>query len=126
MRTLRARLFNLAWLIAVALPSFGTAREGMDKQYYSLAPALGGVLMAAAVIATLWAVRTVFTTRPDRFVTRTFLVFAPLYALEATLYIGGREWIAVLFWLAVAFMLLVNNPRFLCWARGLDRRRRVA
>ncbi|MGV0341400.1 hypothetical protein [Corynebacterium mastitidis] len=125
MRTRLARLFNLAWLIAVALPSFGTAREVMDKQYYSLAPALGGLLMAA-VIATLWAVRTVFSTRPDRFVTRTFLVFAPLYALEVTLYIGGREWIAVLFWLAVAFMLLVSKPRFFCWARGLSRRRRVA
>ncbi|MDK8451133.1 hypothetical protein [Corynebacterium mastitidis] len=82
MRTRLARLFNLAWLIAVALPSFGTAREVMDKQYYSLAPALGGLLMAA-VIATLWAVRTVFSTRPDRFVTRTFLVFAPSTRLRS-------------------------------------------
>ncbi|MBC3186797.1 hypothetical protein H7347_09505 [Corynebacterium sp. zg-331] len=81
--------------------------------------------MAAALIATLWAVRTVFATRPERFVNRTFLVLAPIYAVEATLYIGGREWIAILFWLAVAFML-VNNPRFLAWAQGLDRKRCVS
>ncbi|KQB83607.1 hypothetical protein [Corynebacterium oculi] len=126
MRGYKAILFNIVWLVAVALPAFGTADEGMNKQYHSLSTVIGAFAMAAAAVSTLWAVRNVFHTSPDRFIQETFLVFASIYAIEATLYIGGREWIAIVFWLAVVFMLLVNNARFLAWARGLDEEARVS
>ncbi|WPF66839.1 MULTISPECIES: hypothetical protein [unclassified Corynebacterium] len=120
MNNLKATLFNILWLTIIAVPSFGTANEGMNKQYHSFSTVIGAFALAAAFISTLWAVRNLFHTRPDNFVRETFLVFGPLYAIMATLYIGGREWITVLFWLAVVFMLLVNNARFLGWARGLS------
>lgn len=120
MHNFKATLFNILWLVILALPSFGATDEGMNKQYHSFSTVIGAFALAAAFISTLWAVRNLFLTRPDNFVRETFLVFAPIYAIIATLYIGGKEWITVFFWLAVVFMLLVNNARFLGWARGLS------